>query len=52
MSDNQAIEEFYIENRTFPPSERFAEEALTNSRAIYEASEDVEVFGLGKQESY
>ena len=45
MSDNQAIEEFYIENRTFPPSERFAEEALINSQELYtEASEDVEVF--------
>ena len=45
MSDNQAIEEFYIENRTFPPSERFAEEALLNSQELYtEASEDVEVF--------
>ena len=45
MSDNQAIEEFYIENRTFPPSERFAEEALINSKELYtEASEDVEVF--------
>ena len=45
MSDNQAIEEFYIENRTFPPSERFAEEALINSQELYtEASEDVEAF--------
>ena len=45
MSDNQAIEEFYIENRTFAPSERFAEEALINSQELYtEASEDVEVF--------
>ena len=45
MSDNQAIEEFYIENRTFPPSERFAEEALINSKELYtEASEDVEAF--------
>ena len=45
MSDNQAIEEFYIENRTFPPSERFIEEALINSQEIYtEASEDVEAF--------
>ena len=45
MSDNQAIEEFYIENRTFPPSERFAEEALINTQELYtEASEDVEAF--------
>ncbi len=45
MSDNQAIEEFYIENRTFPPSESFAEEALINSKELYtEASEDVEAF--------
>ena len=41
MSDNQAIEEFYIENRTFPPQETFASKALLNNPQIYnEASED------------
>ena len=45
MSDNQAIEEFYIENRTFPPPETFVNEALLNNQQIYkEASEDFEVF--------
>ena len=45
MSDNQAIEEFYIENRTFPPPETFANEALLNNQQIYkEASEDFEAF--------
>jgi acetyl-CoA synthetase len=45
MSDNQAIEEFYIENRTFPPPETFANEALLSNQQIYkEASEDFVAF--------
>jgi len=41
MSENQAIEEFYIENRTFPPSETFTSKALLSDSQIYnEASED------------
>ena len=45
MSDNQAIEEFYIENRTFPPPETFANEALLGNQQIYkEASEDFVAF--------
>jgi len=45
MSDNQAIEEFYIENRTFPPQETFASKALLNNSEIYnEASKDYLAF--------
>jgi len=41
MSENQAIEEFYIENRTFPPSETFTSKALLTDSQIYnEASDD------------
>ena len=41
MSENQAIEEFYVENRTFPPSETFTSKALLTDAQIYnEASED------------
>ncbi len=41
MSENQAIEEFYVENRTFPPSETFISKALLTDSQIYnEASED------------
>ena len=41
MSENQAIEEFYVENRTFPPSETFTSKALLSDSQIYnEASED------------
>ena len=44
MSD-QAIEEFYIENRTFPPSPEFRNKALTSDRALYEEAEaDYEAF--------
>ncbi|MEE3015358.1 MAG: AMP-binding protein, partial [Actinomycetota bacterium] len=45
MSENQAIEEFYTENRTFPPLETFASSALLTDSQIYnEASEDYESF--------
>ena len=45
MSENQAIEEFYTENRTFPPLETFASNALLTDSQIYnEASEDYESF--------
>ena len=52
MSENQAIEEFYVENRTFPPSETFTSKALLTDAQIYnEASEDMYRFGLDKQEN-
>jgi acetyl-CoA synthetase len=42
---DQAIEEFYIENRTFPPSPEFRNKALTSDRALYEEAEaDYEAF--------
>ena len=42
---NQAIEEFYIENRTFPPSEIFQSGALTADQTLYEeADADYEAF--------
>ena len=45
MSENQAIEEFYTENRTFPPRETFTANALLTDPKIYnEASEDYESF--------
>ncbi|MEC7924812.1 MAG: acetyl-coenzyme A synthetase N-terminal domain-containing protein, partial [Actinomycetota bacterium] len=44
MSD-QTIEEFYVENRTFPPSQEFQSKALTADRVLYEEAEaDYESF--------
>ncbi|MEE2682879.1 MAG: AMP-binding protein, partial [Actinomycetota bacterium] len=45
MGDQIAIEEFYVENRTFPPSPTFVQEALTKDRSLYEEAEgDFEAF--------
>ncbi|HJM29254.1 MAG: acetate--CoA ligase [Acidimicrobiales bacterium] len=45
MADNPAIEEFYVENRTFPPSNEFAQSALINDSSLYEEAEaDFEAF--------
>ena len=42
---NQAIEEFYTENRSFPPSEAFQRGALTADQTLYkEADADYEAF--------
>ena len=42
---NQAIEEFYTENRSFPPSEVFQRGALTADQTLYEeADADYEAF--------
>ena len=42
---NQAIEEFYTENRSFPPSEVFQRGALTADQTLYEeADTDYEAF--------
>ena len=42
---NQAIEEFYTENRSFPPSEEFQKGALTADQTLYEeADADYEAF--------
>jgi len=42
---NQAIEEFYTENRSFPPSETFQRGALTADQTLYEeADADYEAF--------
>ena len=42
---NQAIEEFYTENRSFPPSEAFQRGALTAAQTLYEeADADYEAF--------
>ena len=42
---NQAIEEFYTENRSFPPSEAFQRGALTADQTLYEeADSDYEAF--------
>ena len=42
---NQAIEEFYTENRSFPPSEAFQRGALTANQTLYEeADADYEAF--------
>ena len=44
MSD-QTIEEFYVENRTFPPLQEFQSKALTTDRVLYEEAEaDYESF--------
>ena len=41
----EAIEEFYVENRTFPPPADFAAAALANDRSMYdEAEADYEAF--------
>ena len=41
----EAIEEFYVENRTFPPPADFAAAALVNDRSMYdEAEADYEAF--------
>ncbi len=39
MGDQRAIEEFYVENRTFPPSPAFVQEALTKDRSLYEEAD-------------
>ncbi len=42
---SEAIEEFYVENRTFPPPADFAAAALTNDRSMYDEGEaDYEAF--------
>ena len=33
------IEDYYIENRTFPPSQQFQENALVADRSLYEEAE-------------
>ena len=41
----ETIEEFYVENRTFPPSSDFVREALASDRSMYdEAEADYEAF--------
>ena len=45
MADKQAIEEFYVENRTFPPLTDFADSALINDDSLYEeANANFEAF--------
>ncbi|MCH1515062.1 MAG: acetate--CoA ligase [Acidimicrobiales bacterium] len=45
MADKQAIEEFYVENRTFPPLTDFADSALINDDLLYEeANANFEAF--------
>ena len=45
MADKQAIEEFYIENRTFPPLSDFTQTALASDSSLYEEAEvDFEAF--------
>ncbi len=39
MGDQRAIEEFYVENRTFPPSPAFVQETLTKDRSLYEEAD-------------
>ena len=39
MGDQRAIEEFYVENRTFPPSPAFVQEALIKDRSLYEEAD-------------
>ena len=47
MADKQAIEEFYIENRTFPPLSDFTQTALASDSSLYEEAElDFEAFWL------
>ena len=45
MADKQAIEEFYVENRTFPPLSDFTQTALASDSSLYEEAEvDFEAF--------
>ena len=53
MSENQAIEEFYTENRTFPPRKPSLQTLYSQThKSITKRLKTMNRFGLNKQENY